>query len=110
VDDAARALLESLLSKSNAVEVVDAHEPGADVVIAPPRRPRAEEREDPLTHRECEVLDAMAGGLANKQIADELGISSNTVKFHTSSIYQKLHVTNRAEAVAQGIRRGLLHL
>jgi DNA-binding CsgD family transcriptional regulator len=109
-DDASRALLSSLLSKSPEVQVVSAGDPGADLLIAPASRARAEQREEPLTHREIEVLEAIAAGRANKQIADELGISSHTVKFHTSSIYQKLHVTNRAEAVALGIRRGLLHL
>jgi DNA-binding NarL/FixJ family response regulator len=109
-DDASRALIASLLSGSPEIEVVSAGDPGADLRIAPAFRQRVEEREEPLTHREIEVLEAMAAGRANKQIADDLGISSHTVKFHTSSIYKKLHVTNRAEAVAQGIRRGLLHL
>ena len=109
-DDVSRTLIASLLSKSPEIEFVSADDPGADLLIAPGSRSLPEEREEPLTHREIDVLDAMAAGKANKQIADDLGISSHTVKFHTSSIYQKLHVTNRAEAVAQGIRRGLLHL
>jgi DNA-binding NarL/FixJ family response regulator len=109
-DEALGALLRSLLSESPEIEVVSAEESGADVRISPAPRPRARERHEPLTRREIDVLESMAAGRANKQIADELGISSHTVKFHTSSIYQKLHVTNRAEAVAQGIRKGLLHL
>jgi DNA-binding CsgD family transcriptional regulator len=63
-----------------------------------------------LTLREAEVLRGLAAGRANKQIAAELGISQNTVKFYTSSIYGKLRATNRAEAVAMGVRRGLLNL
>ena len=62
----------------------------------------------PLSERELEVLGLLASGLANKQIAVELGISEHTVKFHVSSIYTKLGVTNRAEAVRQGVRRGLI--
>jgi DNA-binding NarL/FixJ family response regulator len=63
-----------------------------------------------LSPRESEVLGLIATGLANKQIAWELGVSEHTVKFHTSSIYAKLGVTNRTEAVRRGIERGLLHL
>ncbi len=109
-DDRARALLLSLLSKSDEIKIVASNGQGADLLIAPAARPRIDGREEPLTRREIEVLEAMASGRANKQIADDLGISSNTVKFHTSSIYQKLGVTNRAEAVARGIRKGHLHL
>jgi DNA-binding NarL/FixJ family response regulator len=63
-----------------------------------------------LSPRESEVLVLLATGLGNKQIAWELGVSEHTVKFHTSSIYAKLGVTNRTEAVRRGIERGLLHL
>jgi DNA-binding NarL/FixJ family response regulator len=55
----------------------------------------------PLSEREIEVLGLLAQGLANKQIAAALGISEHTAKFHVSSIYAKLNVTNRAEAVRQ---------
>ena len=61
-----------------------------------------------LTDRENEVLQLLAMGLANKQIAATLGISEHTVKFHVSSIYARLNVTNRAEAVRVGIQRGLI--
>jgi DNA-binding NarL/FixJ family response regulator len=50
----------------------------------------------------------LAQGLANKQIAAALGITEHTIKFHVSSIYTKLNVTNRAEAVRQGVRQGLI--
>ncbi len=63
-----------------------------------------------LTAREIEVLRGLAAGRANKQIAGDLGISEHTVKFYTSAIYSKLGATNRAEAVAVGIRLGLLHV
>jgi len=61
-----------------------------------------------LTTRELQVLTLLSDGLANKQISIELGISEHTVKFHVSSIYQKLNVSNRAEAVRLGIQLGLI--
>lgn len=64
----------------------------------------------PLTERESEVLGLLSRGLANKQIAVMLGISEHTVKFHVSSIYTKLNVTNRTEAVREGLRGGWIVL
>ena len=64
----------------------------------------------PLTDRETEVLNLLSKGLANKQIAIALGISEHTVKFHVSSIYTKLNVTNRTEAVHEGLRGGWIAL
>jgi DNA-binding NarL/FixJ family response regulator len=61
-----------------------------------------------LTERELDVLRLLADGLANKQISQELGISEHTVKFHVSSIYTKLDVSNRAEAVRLGIQLGMI--
>jgi len=61
---------------------------------------------DPLTPREREVLQLAAEGLANKQIALSLEISEHTVKFHLSSLYTKLGVTSRTEAIRAGARRG----
>jgi DNA-binding NarL/FixJ family response regulator len=69
-----------------------------------------EELSDPLTARESEVLDLLGHGLSNKMIARELHISEHTVKFHISSLYSKLGVSNRAEAVSQGARHGLISL
>jgi DNA-binding NarL/FixJ family response regulator len=65
---------------------------------------------DSLTPRETEVLQLLAQGLANKQIAVELEISEHTVKFHISSIYTKLGVASRIEAVRLGFRYGLIVL
>ena len=66
--------------------------------------------DSPLTERETEVLNLLAEGLANKQIAAALGISEHTVKFHVSSIYAKLNVTNRTEAMRAGLRGGWIAL
>jgi DNA-binding NarL/FixJ family response regulator len=65
---------------------------------------------DPLTEREAEVLQRVAQGLANKQIAAALTISEHTVKFHVSAIYTKLGATSRTEAVRLGVRKGLIIL
>jgi DNA-binding CsgD family transcriptional regulator len=63
-----------------------------------------------LTAREMDVLRLMAQGLGNKSIARELAISSHTAKYHVASVLGKLGAHSRAEAVSQGIRRGLVPL
>src|SRR6266513_1025079 len=66
--------------------------------------------DEPLTHREVQVLELLAEGLPNKAIASRLGISDQTVKFHVSAISSKLGAANRTEAVRVAIRRGLISL
>ncbi|MBF2004922.1 LuxR C-terminal-related transcriptional regulator [Chlorogloeopsis fritschii PCC 9212] len=63
-----------------------------------------------LTPREIEVLEMLASGLANKAIAKRLQISEHTVKFHISSIFHKLGVSTRTQAVSVGVRFGLIML
>ena len=63
-----------------------------------------------LTPRELEVLQQMARGLANKEIADVLGISEHTVKDHLKSIMGKLRVADRTEAVTVALQRGIIQL
>src|SRR5262249_5479538 len=63
-----------------------------------------------LTPREIEILRLLADGEGNKTIADLLNISPHTVKFHISSIFEKLNVLNRTEAVRTGITLGLLSI
>ncbi|MEO0844535.1 MAG: response regulator transcription factor, partial [Cyanobacteria bacterium J06643_5] len=63
-----------------------------------------------LTPREIEILQMLTPGLSNKAIAKQLNISDHTVKFHVSSIFQKLNVSTRTEAVAVGVRLGLIML
>ena len=64
----------------------------------------------PLTPREAEVLAMMSEGAANKTIAWKLNISEHTAKFHVASVLAKLNAGTRAEAVALGVKRGLLLL
>jgi DNA-binding NarL/FixJ family response regulator len=90
---------------------------GAPALVGPllVRLPATREIEDaplvePLTERELEVLQGLARGLANKQLAMLLGISEHTVKFHVSAIYSKLGATNRTEAVRLGVHQGFVVL
>jgi len=63
---------------------------------------------DALTPREREVLEMLAEGLSNKEIAWRMKISEHTVKFHVASIFAKFDVSTRTEAVMKGIRQGLV--
>ncbi len=69
-----------------------------------------DELAESLTRREREVLQMLAAGLSNKEIAARLNISDHTVKFHVASILGKLGAASRTEAVSLGIRRGLVLL
>jgi two-component system, NarL family, response regulator YdfI len=73
-------------------------------------QPELDPADQILSPREIEVLRMTAEGLGNKEIASKLGISDHTVKFHISSIFAKLGASSRTEAVAIGIRKGLLML
>jgi DNA-binding NarL/FixJ family response regulator len=85
-----------------------------DIIVTPPGAPSETEDsvdgvfEEVLTHRELEVLELLAEGLPNKGIAERLGISDQTVKFHIASIMGKLGASNRVETVRRAVRRGLL--
>jgi len=92
---------ESLLQPSVAAKLIDrVNQLGA----SPPPA------EDRLSDREMDVLRLMAKGQPNKEIAQALFISESTVKTHVASIFQKLGVRDRTEAVTQALQRGILHL
>ncbi len=63
-----------------------------------------------LSDRELEVLQLMARGSANKQIAGDLSITESTVKTHVANIFQKLEVGHRTEAVTKAISQGIIKL
>jgi DNA-binding NarL/FixJ family response regulator len=63
-----------------------------------------------LSEREVEVLQLMARGSANKEIAAALSISESTVKTHVANIFQKLEVSDRTEAVTQAMQKGIIKL
>lgn len=70
----------------------------------------AHEELEKLSNREIEVLNSLASGDANKEIASALHISEHTVKDHIKSIFHKLKARDRTEAVVIGLRRGLIRL
>lgn len=63
---------------------------------------------NPLTERELEILQIIAKGLSNNEAANVLGLSKATIRTHLEHIYEKLDVTNRVEAVTEGIRQGFI--
>ncbi len=69
----------------------------------------ARETDTRLSPRETEVLKLVARGATNREIADALFISENTVKTHLSNIMEKLHLVNRSQAAAYAVQRGLVH-
>lgn len=62
-----------------------------------------------LTRREEEILDLLGKGLGNRELGQVLGISEDTIKTHLKSLFRKLDVSDRAEAVREGLRRGFIH-
>ncbi len=99
-----RAAVEAAAAGLTVLRTADAE------ALTQPESRRAESAEPGgvLSPRETEVLRLLADGLANKEIGFRLGISEHTVKFHVNSILTRLNASSRAEAVAIGIRRGLL--
>ena len=75
---------------------------------------RSAEREggliESLTPREHDVLALVADGLSNREIAHDLAISEHTVKFHLASVFGKLGVSTRTEAVQRGVRLGVIEI
>lgn len=111
--DGVRALLPRQTSSGELVAAVESVAQGL-IVVHPSfaaglaREPQPLEIGEPLTAREEQVLRLMASGSANKEIAWQLGISEHTVKFHVGSVLDKLNAQSRTEAVARGIRSGLI--
>jgi len=78
---------------------------GLGMTMFPPKR---DQPGPTLTDREREVLDLIAAGSTNREIAEQLFLSPHTVKEHTSAVYRKLRARNRADAVQRAQRIGLL--
>ena len=81
---------------------------GANDGESPDRLVARERLEDPLSERELEVLNLLASGRTNSEVAGDLFVSIGTVKSHTGNIYRKLGARNRAEAVARARELGML--
>jgi two-component system, NarL family, response regulator YdfI len=106
-------LVAALQAASNGLLVLHPTQVSAQInsngFASPPARSQPlDELAEPLTPRESEVLQMLASGLGNKEIAAKLAISEHTVKFHVASILGKLGAASRTEAVSLGIRRGLV--
>ena len=80
-------------------------QPAANTNVAPHAKGRGE-----LTERERQVVQLLSEGLSNKLIADRLGISDHTAKFHVNGVMMKLGASTRTEAVVEAMRRGLIRL
>jgi len=106
--DATPEEIESAVHAVNAGLVVAT--PASVAGLLPDPQSFAEDLAEPLSARELEVLDLLAEGLSNKLLAHRLSISEHTVKTHVASIFVKLGVSSRTEAVSQAIRRGLVML
>ena len=85
-------------------------DPAFPASVLPTRSELSSSPTEELTPREMEVLQLVAEGLPNKQIATRLGISDHTVKFHVDAILGKLGAHSRTEAVTRAARLGLLVL
>ena len=110
-DASASEILAAVTAAANGLAVLDPHDlesllatPAAVAFASAPAEAAV------LTQRELEVLRMLAEGEPNKTIAWKLGISEHTAKFHVASILTKLNASSRAEAVAIGIRKGLILL
>jgi DNA-binding NarL/FixJ family response regulator len=117
-----------VVGEFGSLEAADASDLGAEAYIlgrgastlerATSRRKGVDQRLDgeldvpaeALTAREVQVLELLAEGLSNKTIAQRLGISDQTVKFHVASISGKLGAVNRTDAVRRAVRHGLITL
>ena len=99
-------ILSAVAAAANGLAVLDPHD--LEALLATPVTMAADV--PVLTPRELEVLRMLADGEANKTIAWKLGISEHTAKFHVASILTKLDAGSRAEAVAIGIRKGMILL
>jgi len=85
-------------------EPVAAPAPPPDPATAAPQEPQLK----PLSDREREILQLIAKGVSNSEAARLLSLSKATIRTHLEHIYRKLEVTNRVEAVTEGIRKGLI--
>jgi ATP/maltotriose-dependent transcriptional regulator MalT len=102
------------LAADQHLEIVDRAELAEAIVTLPSLSRRSAEREggliESLTTREHDVLALVADGLSNREVAHQLAISEHTVKFHLASVFGKLGVSTRTEAVQRGVRLGIIEI
>src|SRR3954470_10039529 len=97
----------ALAAVRSGLTVMDTQLASSLVPSQPPREPKGRGE---LTERERQVVQLLAEGLSNKLIADRLGISDHTAKFHVNGVMMKLGSSTRTEAVVEAMRRGLIRL
>jgi two-component system nitrate/nitrite response regulator NarL len=97
----------ALAAVRSGLTVMDTQLASSLVPNQPPREPKGRGE---LTERERQVVQLLAEGLSNKLIADRLGISDHTAKFHVNGVMMKLGSSTRTEAVVEAMRRGLIRL
>lgn len=107
---AAGYLLKSSLRKEMIDAIRAVHEGRRYVLAEVAQEIAVHAADEPLTEREITVLSMVAGGKANKVIARELSLSEDTIKAHLRSIFSKLDVNDRTQAVTVALRRGIITL
>lgn len=103
-------LVVAIEAAASGLVILHPREVGSVLPVASTESRQLAELAEPLTPRESQVLQMLASGLGNKEIAVKLSISEHTVKFHVASILGKLGAATRTEAVSLGIRHGLVLL
>ena len=106
----AAAALRARIAADPHLEIVDLVEQAEAVISLPPAQRDVDPLLETLTAREHDVLALVADGLSNRDIAGRLAISEHTVKFHLASIFGKLGVSTRTEAVQRGLRLGVIEI
>lgn len=110
VSAGARGAVDRDIDEAALVQAARAVAEGRTVVNAGARADGAASRPPTLTRRESQVLALLCSGSTNREIADTLVISDNTVKNHVRRLYEKLHVRSRTEAVVRAARWGLVRI
>jgi DNA-binding CsgD family transcriptional regulator len=108
-DTALADRLAALLANVPGLQLVASPEVADAVIVLPPNLSQAE-GDLQLTPRELEVLALLAEGASNRMIAQRLGISVHTAKFHVGAVIDKLDAIGRTDAVAQAARLGIINL
>ena len=106
----AAAALRARIAADPHLEIVDLVDQAEAVLSVPPAARDTDPLLESLTAREHDVLALVADGLSNRDIAGRLAISEHTVKFHLASIFGKLGVSTRTEAVQRGLRLGVIEI
>ncbi len=106
----AAAALRARVAADPHLEIVDLIEEAEAVLSNSPPPRDADPLLETLTAREHDVRALVADGLSNRDIAGRLAISEHTVKFHLASIFGKLGVSTRTEAVQRGLRLGVIEI